>query len=90
MRKPINLNFKVLKQKAVDFTILTEKEMFKFPVHEHYLREVQEIYLVYQYIPGAKFSKEEYIKLWLKKLKSKYKAYSVVYLGEIVDENKLN
>ncbi|WP_435415054.1 hypothetical protein [Polaribacter aestuariivivens] len=84
------LVFQITKQKAIDFSFLTHQQMLKYPVYEHYLREVEQSLVVYQYKAGAKFSEEEYIQLLQRKLKRKYNAYSVIYLGSKIEEITLN
>jgi hypothetical protein len=89
MRKPISFTFKVIKQKAIDFSFISRKEMLQYPIFEHYLREVQETLVVYEFIPGANFDKEKYKQLIMKKLKTKYNAYSVVFIGNKIKETTL-
>lgn len=87
MKKNIkNLVFQITKQKAVSFSFITENEAKKYPVFEHYLTQVEQCLVVYKYLPGAQFSEEDYIKFLTKKLKTKYKAYSVIFLGSKLNE----
>lgn len=88
--KPKNLVFKVIKQKSVDFSFLSQDEMFKYPVFEHYLTEIQESLVVYKYKAGSNLDEKNYIKLLEKKLKRKYNAYAVLFLGSKIDETTLN
>ena len=89
--KPLkNLIFQITKQKELDFSFLTEKQMLLFPVHEHHLREVQQSLIVYEYNAGSKFKEEEWIKILIKELKEKYNAYSVIFLGSKLPEPTLN
>lgn len=91
MKKNIkNLVFKVIKQKAIDFSFLSQDEMFKYPVFEHYLTEIQEILIVYKYKSGSNLDEVNYIKLLEKKLKRKYNAYSVIFLGTKIEEITLS
>lgn len=87
---PKQLVFKIIKQKALDFSFLTVSDMQKYPVQEHYLREVQETLVVYEFVSGNKnFETQNYINLLTIKLKRKYNAYSVEYIGSKVEEKTL-
>lgn len=88
--KPKHLVFKVTTQKALDFSFLSENEMRKYPVFEHYLTEFQEVLVVYKYKASDKLDVENYIKLLTVKLKRKYNAYSVVFLGSKIDDATLS
>ncbi len=80
--------FVVIKQKAIPFDFSLE-ELKRFPVHEHYLTELQEITVVYKYKPTLNLNEEEYVLQLTNKLKRKYNAYSVVVAGSLEDQKRL-
>ncbi len=86
--KTKHFTFKVIKQNEIpfDFTI---DETRKFPVHEHYLTELQEILVLYKYRPSSNLDEEKYIEFIAKKLKKKYNAYSVVLAGSLQDVKRV-
>lgn len=72
--------FKIVTQKPIDISI-PEGPMLKYPVHEHYMVEANEIVVIYK----AKLTKrtaenvDAYINYLKGYLKSRYKAYSVEF-----------
>lgn len=71
-----SLIFKVIQQKIVDidFNIDTIR---KFPVHTHFMVEVQEKVIIYKFNPTKNCDIEKYKSFLCDYLKRKYKAYSV-------------
>lgn len=61
-------------------------EMKLFPTHEEHLTEVQKRLIIYEFKPGANFNENDHVQFIQKKLKAKYNAHSVVYLGQKVEE----
>lgn len=81
-----HLVFQVTFRRKTELHYASIDEMRKFPVHEEHLTEVDQKLVLYEYNPGAPFSEESLIEFLIKKLKVKYKAYSVIYLGKKIDE----
>jgi len=73
-----HLIFKIVKQKPIDIS-LSDKLMADFPVHAHYLVEVEEKIIIYKFDPTRKtFMNIEGLKEALKDhFKKKHNAYSV-------------
>jgi hypothetical protein len=88
-KKPVTNVFKIIQQKALDFSFLSEKDMLKFPIHKQFIREQQKIFVTHQYTSESKFNHEGYKDLIIKKLKKAYNASSVVYVGEPINETIL-
>ncbi len=88
MKNVKHIAFVIIKQKAIPFDFSLE-ELKRFPVHEHYLTELQEITVLYKYKPASTLDEEAYIKELTKKLKRKYNAYSVVVAGSLEDQKRL-
>jgi len=80
------LIFKVIQQQPVDidFNIDTIR---KFPIHSHFMVEVQEKIIIYKFDPTKTCDLEQYKTFLCNYLKEKYKAYSVT-VGEL--EKQLN
>ncbi len=68
--------FNIITQKTIPIE-LTIEEQRKFPIHEHYLTESQNRVVVYKYKSEKNLDEEDYIEFLKKKLKKKYKAYSI-------------
>lgn len=70
--------FKIIKQKPIKIN-LSQKEMVAFPVHEHYMVEVEEKLIIYKFNPTRfTMSNIDGLTEMLKKhFKLKYNAYSV-------------
>lgn len=73
-----HLLFKIVKQKPIDISLST-KDMLDFPVHEHYMVEVEEKLIIYKFDPTRKTAEkvDELIKRLKSHFKRKYNAYSV-------------
>lgn len=76
------LIFDIVSQKTIPVNF-SDKGMMDFPVHEHYLVEVQKIAIIYKYKPTRKTEAnfEAHVKYLETFLKRKYNAYSVTYGG---------
>lgn len=79
--------FKIVTQKPLDINI-PEAQMLKYPVHEHYLVEAQEIVVIYKVKMTKRTAEnvEAYIEYLKGYLKRRYRAYSVEF-GQL--ENQL-
>ncbi|MDB0602342.1 hypothetical protein PL373_14565 [Tenacibaculum maritimum] len=68
--------FNIIKQKKVpiEFTL---NEQRKFPVHAHFLTEVEKSVIVYKYKPDKNLDEEKYIEFLKNYFKKKYNAYSI-------------
>lgn len=78
--------FQITIQKETYLKYNSLLEMAKFPTHEEYFTEIEQKLLLYEYNPGATYDEKLHIEFLIKKLKAKYNAYSVVYLGQKVEE----
>lgn len=73
-----HLIFKIVKQKSIKIC-LSDKFMEDFPVHEHYMVEVEEKVIIYKFNPTRKTHENiEQLKTeMMAHFKRKYNAYSV-------------
>lgn len=72
--------FKIITQTNVDIN-MPEKEMLKYPVHEHYMVEAKEIVVIYKahLTKRTEENMDAYIEYLKGLLKRKYRAYSVEF-----------
>jgi len=68
--------FNIISQKLIPIDLLLEDQR-KFPIHEHYLVEVQNRVVIYKYKAEKTLDEKKYIAFLKKELKKKYKAYSI-------------
>ena len=73
--QPKLLVFVIKAQKEVGIPFTNDPK--KFPIHEHYLTEVEEKIFIYKYKPDNSLDEEKYIAFLTEKFKRKYNALSV-------------
>ena len=68
--------FNIVKQEPIelDFNL---NELRKFPTHSNFFIEVNQLMVINKFNPDKTLNREDYIQYITKKLKRKYKAYSV-------------
>lgn len=87
--QPKLLVFVIKSQKEVPIPFTNDPK--RFPIHEHYLTEVEEKTFIYKYKPDSSLDEEKYIAFLKEKFKRKYNALSVTcgtldqYLGQGLD-----
>ncbi len=72
-------------KKVIVFIVKSQKEVAipfasdvrKFPIHEHYLTQVNELTFIYKYSPDSSLDEEKYIEFLKRKFKKKYNALTV-------------
>lgn len=73
--QPKLLVFVIKAQKEVPIPFTNDPK--KYPIHEHYLSEVEEKTFIYKYKPDSSLDEEKYISFLKEKFKRKYNALSV-------------
>jgi len=70
----ISFTVKIKREKKINWSL---KSMQRFPVHEHFLYEIQEIKVEYDYKPTRNFDKESFVDFMKAYLMKIYNAVEV-------------